>query len=375
MAMALIAMALILCATWSPVRAFAASSSDIIVEDEVQRGGIKIRKLLPLDSGATAQGDTKVEGTQFTIELAQGNDVFVNNQWYSAGQVITTITSGADGWATTPNNYLPYGTYTIRESRVNEGQEWVRVSNNEMWSKTISVHSDMTIVDAGAVINPMWRGTISVVKRDTQTGAKAQGDATFAGTVFKVYNRSKNPIVYIDANGTSHRVAVDAAIPDVMVANAAGFASLPENSLEYGTYEVVEEIPAADSDNRPMYLAQVPKWSSGRLELHTRGMHVDAGVCANDVVRGGLQLTKYDAERISINDSPSNQPQGDGGLNVEYEVVSMSDGPVVVNGDRYNKGEVCYVLRANKENGTWFAPADTFPYGTYQVRESGAGVG
>lgn len=361
-------LAAVLCVVCMLPRVALAAAGDVVIEDEVQRGGIKIRKLLPIAGGSVAEGDTHVEGTQFTIELAQGNSVYVGNRWYSVGDVICTITADATGWATTPNNYLPYGTYTIRESKLNDGQ-YEAMIGDAVWSKTVSVRSDKAIVDAGSVTNDMWRSTISVVKSDVELGY-AQGDADLSNAIFTVYNRSAAPIRYRDKDGNLHNVAVDAAIPDTMVTDKEGKASLPEGALEYGTYEVVETMPPHKTDSGElMYVPQDPVWSSGNLVLHGKDETISAGTCANRVVRGGLNITKYDVER----DTPN--PQGDGTLDAEYSIYNDSKGPVLVNGTVYQRNEVVYVMRADKETGAWSVPGDTLPYGTYTVRESNPGTG
>ena len=348
-------------------RAALAADGDVVIEDEVQRGGIKIRKLVPIFGGSTAEGDTVVEGTKFTIELAQGNSVYVGGSWYGVGQVICTIVSEADGWATTPNNYLPYGTYIVREQSVNDGQ-YPAMIGDTAWSKTVVVHSDNTIVDAGSVTNDMWRSTISVIKKDVETN-NAQGDADLSNAIFTVYNRSDAPIRYRDANGTYHNVGVNEAIPDTMVTDINGYAELPYDSLEYGTYEVVETTPPHKENGELMYLPQSPAWSSGEIELHEKSMNVETDNCANRIVRGGLRLTKYDLERDGA------IPQGDGSLNAEFSIINMSPKPVLVNGRLCQTNEVCYVMRADRETGAWSCGGTTLPYGTYKVIESQAAAG
>ena len=84
------------------------------------------------------------------------------------------------------------GTYTIKETYAPEGYVLdtntytIEVKPNETTSKTI--------------INEEPTGSISISKRDTQTGSVAQGDAKLENAIYKVY---ANEDIYNVANSTS----------------------------------------------------------------------------------------------------------------------------------------------------------------------------
>ena len=91
---------------------------DDLTED-VQRGGLTIQKL-DSQTGTTPQGDASLDGISFEIVNNSRNPVVVNGNTAAPGQVAMTITTNVAGVATTGENALPYGDYTVREVSTND---------------------------------------------------------------------------------------------------------------------------------------------------------------------------------------------------------------------------------------------------------------
>ena len=164
--------------------------------EEVQRGGLTIQKL-DSETGTTPQGDASLEGIQFEIVNQSTNPVVVNGTTAIPGQVAMTITTDSSGVASTGENALPYGEYTVRE-----------VSTNDSMLQTFTEEIPVTISEDGQVLtyeaeNEVVRGGIDITKEDSQTGSTPQGNASFAGIDFEIINRSANPVV---VDGTTYAV-------------------------------------------------------------------------------------------------------------------------------------------------------------------------
>ena len=91
--------------------------------------------------------------------------------------------------ATTGENALPYGDYTVRE-----------VSTNESMLLTFTEEISVTIDSDGVMLeyeaeNEVVRGGINLEKQDSEMGSTPQGNSSFAGISFEVVNRSANPVV------------------------------------------------------------------------------------------------------------------------------------------------------------------------------------
>ncbi len=308
--------------------------------EEVQRGGLTIQKK-DSQTGTTPQGDASLEGITFEIVNESQNPVVVNGSTAAPGQVAMTITTNASGVATTGENALPYGDYTVREK-----------STNESMLKTFTEEISVTISEDGQLLtyeveNDVVRGGIDIEKQDSQMGTTPQGNSSFANIDFEIVNRSANPVV---VDGTTY------AVGDVVMTittDENGHASTGSNALPYGTYEVRES-----ATNESMLLT----WTGETVQVRQNG-HSVAITAVNDVERGGLSVEKQDTITGST-------PQGDANFEgITFEIINNSWNPVIVEGQKYQPGEVVKTLVTDSE-GKASTADDLLPYGEYVLHES-----
>ena len=308
--------------------------------EEVQRGGLTIQKL-DSETGTTPQGDASLEGISFEIVNNSQNAVVVNGNTAQPGQVAMTITTNAAGVATTGENALPYGEYTVRE-----------VSTNDSMLQTFTEEISVTISEDGQMLeyeveNEVVRGGIDIEKQDSEMGSTPQGNSSFAGISFEIINRSANPVV---VGSTTY------AVGDVVMTittDESGHASTGSDVLPYGTYEVREA-----ATNESMLLT----WQGETVQVRQNGHSVSV-TAVNDVERGGLSVEKQDTITGST-------PQGDANFEgITFEIINNSRNPVMVEGQKYQPGEVVKTLVTDAE-GKASTSDDLLPYGEYILRES-----
>ena len=308
--------------------------------EEVQRGGLTVQKL-DSQTGTTPQGDASLEGIQFEIVNQSTNSVVVNGRTAQPGQVAMTITTNASGVATTGANALPYGDYTVREASTNDSM--LQTFTEEI---SVTIDSDGVMLDYEAK-NEVVRGGIDLEKQDSQTGSTPQGNSSFAGIDFEIINRSANPVV---VNGTTY------AVGDVVMTittDENGHASTGSDVLPYGTYEIRES-----ATNESMLLT----WQGETVTVRQNG-HSVAITAVNDVERGGLSVEKQDTITGST-------PQGDADFEgITFQIINNSRNPVMVEGQKYQPGEVVKTLVTDSE-GKASTADDLLPYGEYILRES-----
>ena len=312
---------------------------DDLTED-VQRGGLTIQKL-DSETGATPQGDAGLEGISFEIVNNSTNPVVVNGNTAAPGQAAMTITTNASGVATTGENTLPYGDYTVRE-----------VSTNDSMLKTFTEEISVTINQDGQMLeyeaeNDVVRGGINIEKQDSQMGTTPQGNSSFAGIDFEIINRSANPVV---VNGTTYAVG---QVVMTVTTNESGHASTGNDVLPYGTYEVRES-----QTNESMLLT----WQGETVQVRQNGHSVSV-TAVNEVERGGLSVEKQDSVTGST-------PQGDANFEgITFQIINNSRNPVIVEGQKYQPGEVVKTLVTDAE-GKASTSDDLLPYGEYILHES-----
>lgn len=312
---------------------------DDLTED-VQRGGLTIQKL-DSETGTTPQGNASLEGISFEIVNNSQNTVVVNGNTAAPGQVAMTITTNSAGVATTGESALPYGEYTVRE-----------VSTNDSMLQTFTEEISVTIDSDGEMLeyeaeNEVVRGGIDLEKQDSQTGATPQGNSSFAGIEFEIINRSANPVV---VGSTTY------AVGDVVMTittDESGHAGTGSDVLPYGTYEVREA-----ATNESMLLT----WQGETVQVRQNG-HSVAVTAVNDVERGGLAVEKQDTITGST-------PQGDADFSgITFEIINNSRNAVMVEGQKYQPGEVVKTLVTDSE-GKASTADDLLPYGEYILHES-----
>ena len=312
---------------------------DNLTED-VMRGGLTIQKL-DSQTGTTPQGDASLEGISFDIVNNSTNPVVVNGNTAAPGQAAMTITTNAAGVATTGENALPYGEYTVRE-----------VSTNDSMLKTFDEEISVTILEDGQMLeyeaeNEVVRGGIDIEKQDSQTGAIPQGNSSFVGIDFEIINRSANPVV---VDGQTYAVG---EVVMTITTDESGTASTGSDVLSYGTYEVRES-----QTNESMLLT----WTGETVTVRQQDHSVSV-TAVDEVERGGLAVEKQDTITGST-------PQGDAGFEgITFQIINNSKNPVMVEGQKYQAGEVVKTLVTDSE-GKASTSDDLLPYGEYILHES-----
>ena len=204
--------------------------------DQPVRGGVEIEKWDAELDEQRAQGDADFANIKFEITNASVNPVVVGGTEYAVGEVVYTLYTDEDGNASTEDDTIPYGAYTIKEVatngkyRLTDGTEYTfQIREN---GKIVSQDtSDKDIVYKDEVI----RGGVKFLKIDKEMNkATAQGQATLEGATIEIVNKSKAPVV-VDG--------VEYAVGDVVLTlttDANGECETADDALPYGTYEAHE---------------------------------------------------------------------------------------------------------------------------------------
>ena len=369
----------------------------------VVRGGMSLDKIL-IDTKDNEEGNVNLEGLRFAIVNVSKASVLVDGKEQAVGNVAAIASTDKNGKFTTATSLLPYGTYKVyelkRDSKVEVGSVWKDADKGEsiyaspkedsvLWAeneKTIVIREQGSIIDIRKdnepVINDVARGFAQIQKTDSETADKTrQGDATFEGITYALVNTSTYKVLY---KGTLY---APGKVIDLLTVDALGKAK--SDALVFGTYDLHEL--------RQDHTAQIGKvWDNAMLGksiyanekgylynefIDTKSITKQDDLVtftnANDVVRGGVAIEKFDRETKQA--TPLGQATFSG---VTFTITNKSDEAVVVNGKTYKPGEV--VMSATTEtvtdkNGMVRSIAktapDALPYGHYEIREKVSSVG
>ncbi|MCD8336107.1 MAG: hypothetical protein LUD18_02330 [Lachnospiraceae bacterium] len=262
------------------------------VSNEVIRGGFKIQKSdselngtygtsgLDVSDGDTlyigTQGDATLAGTTFVLTNMSENAVVVDGVTYQPGETIATFVTDESGCIETASDYLPYGTYNIKETEPPTGY----TSEGVYLNTTFTIREDGKMVDLTtkdtATQNRVIRFDIQIIKfRDTLSSEDATDDVEpIEGVVFGIYLESTGELVMTITTNEEG------------VATTADPENYPYGRLPYGTY-VIKELEYPD-DVTPVEDFTV----TGTIDGKTY-----SGIYKNDKpIESGITVVKVDAE-------------------------------------------------------------------------------
>lgn len=238
---------------------------------------------------------------------------------------------------------LPRGTVVIYESKAPVGY---KLNSNVSFQKIQENPLEgVTTFNLPEIPEPVIRGGVSVQKLDSETGKTPQGSASLEGISFSIINDNEN-IVKVDGKTYAKGETVK-----VITTDAKGFATTGADTLPYGDY-IIRETKTNGS-----YLNTSTEM---RVQVREDGK-VYSFSAEDDVERGGVRLVKTDSETGS---DPQNGLSFDG---TQFELKSLNDNPIIVDGKTYAKNQVIDILVI--KDGQAVTDPHMLPYGTYSVQE------
>ena len=320
--------------------------------------------------GNMPQGSASLEGAEFTIEYFDTVDFDSYDAIKKAGVKPTrswVVHTDKDGYAELSDDYLvsgdeiyhdasgnvtiPRGSVAIYESKAPEGYKLNSKVNFQKIQETPL--TGVTTFNMPEVPESVKRGGVSVQKLDSETGKTPQGGASLEGIAFSIINDNENT-VKVDGKTYAKGETVK-----VITTDAKGFATTGADTLPYGDY-IIRETKTNGS-----YLNTSAEM---RVQVREDGK-VYSFNAKDDIVRGGVEITKHDIE------TGTGDPLGGASLDgTQFQIKSLNDKPVIVGGVTYSKGQVIQPL-LTIEDGHASSDAQWLPFGLYSIQEVKAGEG
>ena len=315
--------------------------------------------------GNMPQGSASLAGAEFTIEYYDTLDYDSYEAIKDANVEPTrswVVRTDDDGYARLSEDYLvsgdslyyatngettlPRGIMVIYESKAPEGY---LLNNNDVSFQKIQENPTESVISYNTpeVPESIIRGGVAVQKLDSETGKTPQGNGSLKGITFSVTNDNENDVI---VNGKSY---APGEVVTTITTDDNGYAATSDDALPYGSY-IIRETGTNDS-----YLNTSDEIHATISEDGT----VYDFTASDDVIRGGIEFDKRDAE------SGLDAPLGDAAPfdGTEFEITTLNDNPVIVDGVTYSKGDVVKTLVV--KDGHASTSDDCLPYGKYSLRE------
>ena len=129
--------------------------------------------------------DNKLKGAEISLYAREDiKNVAGTITWHKKGEFITKAITNDDGMVQFSNLHL--GKYFVKETNAPDGY-LLNTKEFDTELKYKDANTKVIYIDVTGIKDEEPTGTITIIKKDSETGSVPQGDATFNGAVYKVY--------------------------------------------------------------------------------------------------------------------------------------------------------------------------------------------
>ena len=340
-----------------------------------------------------AVGNGKIQKSSSNTTVTNGNNCYsLSGATYGVysdkgcTKSVATLTTNANG--NTDTVELRAATYYVKETKAPKGFQL----DKNVYTMTVKVNETTTlkVSDKSKVTDTL----VELFKIDMEISkATPQGNASLEGAefVWKYYDGyytkdnlpseptrtwttktiaekdSKNEVHYITRLADSYKVSGDSFYTqNGTICLPLGTITVEEKTAPNGYLLEGAYMQAAGSSEqiKGVYVAQITE--DGELAALSGSNQYSV---LDKVIRGGVKIQKRDLE------TKDTKAQGGATLkDTAFEIISLNDNAVLVDGKLYNKNEVVKTIHTGVD-GIATTAADTLPYGKYRIEESNAPEG
>ena len=335
-----------------------------------------------------AVGNGKIQKSSSNATVTNGNDCYsLSGATYGVysdkgcTKSVATLTTNASGNTNTVE--LRAATYYVKETKVPKGFQL----DKNVYTMTVKAGetSTLKVSDTPKVTDTL----VELFKIDMETSkATPQGNASLEGVefVWKYYDGyymkdnlpseptrtwttktvaekdSNNEVHYISRLADSYKVSGDSFYTqNGTICLPLGTITMEEKAAPNGYLLEGAYMQAAGSSEqiKGVYVAQITE--DGELAALSGSNQYSV---LDKVIRGGVKIQKRDLE------TKDTKAQGGATLkDTAFEIISLNDNAVLVDGKLYSKNEVVKTIHTGVD-GIAATDADTLPYGHYKISES-----
>ena len=317
--------------------------------------------------------DNKLKGAEISLYAREDiKNVAGTITWYKKGDFITKATTNDEGMVQFSNLHL--GKYYVKETNAPEGY----LLNNKEFDAELKykdANTKVIYIDVQGIKDEEPTGTITIIKKDSETGSVPQGDATFNGAVYKVYanediyNKAKTKKFYSNGDLVATRTMNEKGETEDITNLPLGKYVVKEENAPIG-YMLDKNTYNIELKYKDQYTKVITDTKTSLENVKKMGVHIfKSGIKENSGETPGLEGAEF---TIKLNSAVEKAYEKGYTYAEIWNGIDENGNQVKVDSKRVAEAQVIApsyeTIKTDKDGNAY--TQKNLPYGKYIVKET-----